>query len=421
YDVDGKFLYSSYDDKKVKEYIYLEGKLLGVWDYTDYSLSVIIHNQEVARLLVEEKPDEKTIQEWVSKGYIKKEYTSNQLALAPSKYEGKLSKEIISLYQPREPLRIIESKNKEFVGYDTEDGSFIPIQITYFNKNGLVEKKEDIISGKIQEFDKTGKVVRAYSKLIIYEDNILKEKIYEAKVEYTQDGSYSIFYPDIIDMDGDPNTYKDRTVIDDAQVEHYSFDGRLLSVVSKNFVEGKFETSEIKYIYDTSGYVVKKEIIGKNGKLLSETYYKHSLEQYTIRYVYDNNEKLLGSYVSSQNFYKGKKLIKTENYELEDLSVGLTKLVSTIEYDKHSRISKVKDALDRVIQKYFYNDKKKPDIISVKIENYDEGPYYVKIKITPGGVKYSEQYTYSQEGIQNTIRTYYHNGNIEWQAISYLK
>ncbi|MCS7151836.1 MAG: hypothetical protein NZ928_05590 [Endomicrobia bacterium] len=420
YDIDGKPLYVSYDDIKVKEYIYNEGKLVGLWDYTTNSLSVIIHQQEVAKLFLKEKPDGKKISEWIEKGYLAKNYTED-MPIAKTKYINKLTQPNLSLCQPREKI-VNLSKRKQSIGYySKETDEFIPIEITYFDKNGLVKKKENLISGKTEEFDTKGKLSASYVKLVIEEDGVLKEKKYEAKIEYNKDGSYKITYPSVIDKDQNINTYEDKEIIPDAQTEFYSFDGRLLEVVSKTYFDGEYHLSKQVLIYDAAGSLVKKQLLTSGGKIISETYYKHNLEQFTLKYVYNEYEELLGSYVSSRNFYEGRKLIKSESYELVDLTRNETKLISTVYFDLHSRPQIVKDALDRIVQKYFYNDRNKKETIEVVItSDEDKEQQKLKIKIAAGGILLKEEYTYVDDKKQHTIKTYYHNGYEEYKAISYL-
>ena len=415
YDIDGRILYTSYDESKVNEYLYSEGKLIGIFDWTNYSLVVFINEQEVAKLLLKEKPTAEQIKEWISKGYIKKEYISEQ-PLPETVYKMKLSPTMLELYQPRNMVYVKSNKNKEYKGYFNDNAEFIPIEVIYYNKNGLVEKKENLISGKGQEFDTTGKLVNAYSKVVILENGKPKEKIYEAKISYNKDGSYYISYKGIIDKDNNPNTTSDIEVIEDAQVEHYSFDGRLLSVVSKNFVDGEYKTSIKNMFYDASGSLIYVENRDEDGKLLSKTFYKHTLEQYTLKYIYDNNGNCLREYVSSRNFYDGMKLIKTETYEPSENNAS--RLLTTIFYDKHQRVDEIFDSLGRIIQKNVYNDTKKDVVNSIKIEGRNK--IGLEVRVVGGGVLYTENYTYIENTLQHTMRTYYHNGNIERPAISYL-
>jgi len=406
YDIDGRLLYISYDDQKVKEYLYSEGKLIGIFDWTNNSLSVIIHNQEVAKLLVKEKPTAEQIGVWLSKGYIKKEYSSNQ-PLAETSYKTKLASQMSSLYHPRNLVTVKSKDNRELTGYYNKDDDFITVQITYFNKNGLVEKKEDLISGKIQEFDTKGKLVRTYSKLVVVEGGREVEKIYEAKISYNKDGSYSISYKGIIDKDGDPNTKSDVELIEDAQVETYNFDGRLLSVVSKSFVDGEYKSSIKNFIYDASGNLISTERRSEDGEIIEQNSYKNNL-----------NEGSRSSKRFSQNFYDGMKLVKTENYEISKDNNEDKKLLTTVYYDEHQRISEVFDSLGRLIQKYFYNDTKHPVVESIKISGRQVP--ITEVKILSGGILYSENYTYIDDTLQYKTRTYYHNGNPENPATSYL-
>lgn len=412
-DIDGKLLYISYDDTKVKEYLYNEGKLIGIWDYTNNSLSVIVNQQEVALVFLKEKPDTETVQKWLQNGLIKKEYTDNA-PLNQKKYMNILTEPAISLYQPRDKVVVSKSKKKQVIGYYSQTDEFIPIEVNYFNKNGLLEKKENLISGRTQEFDTTGKLVRVYTKLS-------KEEIYEGKIQYNKDGSYTISYPGVIDEDANPNTTNDKKLISDAHTEHYSFDGRILEVVSKLVSSNKQEIAKQTFIYDVAGNLIKKQTKTVEDKILTETYYKHNLEQYTLMYVYNNKGELLGSYVASRNFYEGRKLIKQQTYQPVDISKNETKLISTAYFDEHSRISIVKDALDRIVQRYFYNDKNKEETVSLTIElTNNKQPINLDIKIAAGGILYKEEYTYIENEKQHTIRTYYNNGYEEYKSVSYL-
>ncbi len=420
YDVDGKVLYTSFNDQKVEEYLYFEGKFLGVWNYTNNTLSVLIHGQKVATLLLKEKPTSEIVNEWISKGIIKKEYTQ-ELSFSPSVFKVNLENRMMKEYQPKYLISKV-GKNKQTAGYYNEKDEFIPIEISYFDKSGLLRKREEIVSGKVQEYNTSGNLVRAYNKLVVYENGKLTEKIYEAKINYNKDGSYTISYKGIIDKDNNINTTDDIEIIEDATVETYDHTSRLLSVVSKSFVNGEYISAETKIIYDDSGNITKKEIYSQDGLLLQETFFRYNLEQYTMQYVYDNNSKLIGKYVLSENFYKDRKLIKTETYELKNLKLNQTQLSNVIFYDEHARISEVYDALGRIIQKHFYNDKNTDVLQSLKIFNLEtQSETQIEIKIKPAGILFSEQYTYSENGLENTIRTYYNNGYQQYKAISYLK
>lgn len=422
YDIDGKPLYVTYENQKVKEYLYSEGKLVGIWDNTSNTLSVVLHGEEIAKLLLKEKPTGDIIQRWLNEGIIKKEYTSSPFAATESTYKEKVSPMIFNLYLAKD-IFYREEKNKVSLGYYNDKDKFVTIQVNYYNKNGLLEKKEDLISGKVQEFDTTGKISCVYTKAILSQsDGSLKEQIFEAKVLYNNDGSYSISYKSLIDKDGDPNTLYDREVLEDAEVEYYSFDGRLIESISRNWVNDKIQVSKNKYIYDSSGFLIKQETYSDDDILLYGSYFKENLEQYKIKYVYDNNGKLLGRYVSSRNFYSGRKILKTEMYELEDITQKSQKVSSTIYYDNHSRISTVVDALGRITQRYFYNDFNKSCSIPIRIKD-DNGNIikHLSVMVKPGGIIYSESYTYYETNIPlNTIRTYYHNGYEKYEAISFL-
>ncbi|MFH1540406.1 MAG: hypothetical protein ABID79_00905 [Elusimicrobiota bacterium] len=78
YSIDGKPLYVSYDNKLSKEWLYNEGKLVGVWSETDNSLVVYIYTQEVARLIkLDEKPTAVEVQKLIDSGEIKKVYVDS--------------------------------------------------------------------------------------------------------------------------------------------------------------------------------------------------------------------------------------------------------------------------------------------------------------------------------------------------------
>jgi len=417
FDIDGRPLYTSFNEEKIKEYLYHNGILVGIWDYTNNTLSAVIHGQEVGRFFYKEKPTAEFVQNLISQEVIRKEYTANQ----PLLYSLYLKKTLSSENQPKSNI-VVKSKNKEVIGYFNKDEDLIPIYVVYFNKNGIIEKKEDLLTQKVQEFDLTGKITRAYNKITVLENNKLVEKIYEAKVKYNEDGSYSISWCGIIDKDGNPDTFYDREIIEDAQVQNFSFDGRILSIIYKNFVDGKYKTAIEEFVYDNAGSLIKKRLINEERRVLFETFYQNNLEQYTLKYVYDNNSKFLGSFVISKNFYKNMKLISKEIYELVDLTKQTTKISSTIYYDEHQRMSIVCDALNRVVQRYFYNDKNDTVYIPIKIEKEDGSKIFLNIKVVGGGVLYSEEYTYTENNkLEHIIRNYFYNGNIEYKAISYLK
>ncbi|MCS7151835.1 MAG: hypothetical protein NZ928_05585 [Endomicrobia bacterium] len=296
------------------------------------------------------------------------------------------------IYDPVHQKYTFVYKNATVTGYYGTDGKFITEQVVEKYASGVTKKVSDPINQRYMEYDEAGALVRAYQ--------VLDGQVYEAKITYTPDGGYTVSWKGIIDKDGDPNTTSDKQVIDDAVVQKYGPSGRLLEVVNKSWDKDKqtFTTSVSKYIYDNAGNILRVETYGDGGKLLSVTYFDSlGRETHTMAYKKEGNYW----YMASRNFYDGLKLVKTESYEAT--GPGTQRLMTTIYYDKHGRISHVIDNMGREVQRYFYNDTSKPVTQTVQY-----GGNSVVVTANPGQIIKVENYSYGDNGIQTTMITYYH-------------
>ncbi len=61
YDIDGKPLYSSRDGYLSKKWFYYEGKLVGLWDESNNSVTVFVHGQQVGKYYVPYMPKEEEV------------------------------------------------------------------------------------------------------------------------------------------------------------------------------------------------------------------------------------------------------------------------------------------------------------------------------------------------------------------------
>jgi YD repeat-containing protein len=77
YDIDGKPLAASVDGYLSKQWLYADGKNVGVWDESTYTLSAMIRGQEVMKLMMPNKPTGEDVSYLIDKGYIRKFYDSD--------------------------------------------------------------------------------------------------------------------------------------------------------------------------------------------------------------------------------------------------------------------------------------------------------------------------------------------------------
>ncbi|MCX7940812.1 MAG: hypothetical protein N2555_03465, partial [Endomicrobia bacterium] len=296
------------------------------------------------------------------------------------------------IYDPVHQKYTFVYKNATVTGYYGTDGKFITEQVVEKYASGVTKKVSDLINQRYMEYNEAGALVKAY--------NVLDGQVYNAQITYTADGGYTISWKGKIDKDGDPNTTNDQEIINDAVVQKYDPAGRLLEVVNKGWDKDKqsYVKSTSKYVYDAAGNILRVETYADNGEKLAVTYFD-SLGRETYTTSYDPEGKYW--YTSSRNFYDGLKLVKTENYE--QTGSGTQKLMSTVYYDKHGRMSHVIDNMGREIQRYFYNDTSKPVTQTVQY-----GGNSVVVTANPGQIIKVENYSYGDNGIKTTMITYFH-------------